>query len=223
MTVPALTAFAAKVTARLPVTVSFFGDSISDVDRLPGAYGGALCREAHYAQVFRRRVVAEWGNPHVLVHYFGICAQNTYEGLGRIHLLEPVRPTLTVVAFGANDLAHHTLPPTATARALTLIIERLRSFGTDVVAMAASSGGPQFDWFAEVPALIDAQRAACAQQGVAFVDTRAELLRRVAAGEDWLRYFPSHDDCHPNDEGHRLWGELLFQTVQAGITAAMGS
>lgn len=220
---PHLEKFAAKIAAKTPVTVTFFGDSISDVDRLPGAYGGATCREAHYAQVFRRRVVEEWENPHILVHYFGICAQNTYEGLGRIHLLEPVRPALTVVAFGANDLSHHTLPPTATARALTLIVERLRSFGSDVVVMAASSGGPRFNLFSEVPALIDAQRDVCAQQGVAFVDTRAELLQRVAAGEDWLRYFPSHDDCHPNDEGHRLWGELLFQTVQAGVTAAWGS
>ena len=209
--------FAAKITAKLPVTVSFFGDSISDVDRMPGAYGGASCRAAHYAQVFQQLAEPAWGGP-LTVHYFGICAQNTYEGLGRLHLLEPVRPDLTVVSFGANDLAHHKLPPAATAQALGFIFQRLRgTIGSEVVAMAASSGGPQFAHWDMVASLSAAQRDACAQNAVPFVDTHAELLRRLAAGEDWVRYFPSHDDCHPNDAGHRLWGETLFAVVKAEV------
>ena len=214
--------FAAKITARVPVTVSFFGDSISDVDRLPGAFGGATCRTTHYAQVFRQLAGQEWDCPNLTIHYFGICAQNTYEGLGRIHWLEPVRPDLTVVAFGANDLAHHKLPPEATAQALGLIFQRLRgSIGSEVVAMAASTGGPQFSLWDRVPLLIAAQREACAQQAVPFVDTHAELLYRLAAGEDWVRYFPAHDDGHPNDAGHRLWGETLFKVVKAEVANAI--
>ena len=212
---------AAKLAGKTPVTISFFGDSISDVDRLSAWYGGASCREAHYAQVFRRMACQHWDTPHIMVHYFGICAQNTYEGLGRIHLLENVRPDLTVVAFGANDLAHHTLPPAGTARALELIFDRLRGpVGSEVVTMAASSGGPQFDLWPTVEPLFAAQRGICAQKDVPFVDTHAELLRRLDAGEDWLRYFPSHDNCHPNDEGHRLWGERLFEVVKAEVEAA---
>jgi len=220
MSTSRLPQFARQVTQQAPVVVSFFGDSITDVDRFPGGYGGASCREAHYAQVFQRLVCREWNYPHVLVHYFGISAQNTYEGLGRIHLLETVKPNLTVVAFGANDLAHHTLPPAGTAHALELIFQRVRgSLGSEVVAMAASTGGPLSEFWPIVEPLFTAQRTICAQQEVPFVDTHTELLRRVEAGDDWLRYFPSQDDCHPNDEGHRLWGEMLFQTVKAEVEA----
>ena len=218
-----LAQFAQKVAGKTPVTVSFFGDSVTDVDRAPGAYGGASCREAHYAQVFQRLACREWAYPHVLVHYFGISAQNTYEGLGRIHLLEAIKPDLTVVAFGANDLAHHTLPPEGTAHALELIFQRLRNIGSEVVAMAASTGGPDSAYWFMVEPLFTAQRTICAQYDVPFVDTHAELLHRLQEGETWLRYFPSADDCHPNDAGHRLWGELLFATVQAEMVACAAS
>ena len=158
-----------------------------------------------------------------MVHYFGIGAQNTYEGLGRLHLLEVIKPDLTIVAFGANDLAHDTLPPEGTARALELIVQRLRdTVSSEVVAMAASTGGPDSAYWFMVEPLFSAQRAICAQYDVPYIDTHAELLHRLQDGETWLRFFPSADDCHPNDEGHRLWGEMLFETVKAEVNAERG-
>jgi lysophospholipase L1-like esterase len=211
-----LTRTITKIRDNKPLIVSFYGDSISDVDRSPGWYGGASCREKHYAQVFRALANERWGNPHVMIHYFGIGGQNAYEGLGRLFLLQAVKPDLVVVAFGANDLGGHPLTPVQHANALKLIFTGLRAqLDCDIVALAASSGGPDFERWAEVGPFVQAQADCSREHGVPFINTRDELLTRLARGEPWTKYYPSHHNGHPNDEGHRLWGDMLFQLLNS--------
>jgi len=207
----------AKIREKKRLTVTFFGDSISDLDRIPGWYGGASCRETHYAQVFRSLVKERFDNTHLMVHYAGICGQNTYEGSRRLFLLQSMKPDLVVVAFGANDLGGRDLSPAQHVNALELIFNGLRSqLGCELAAMAASSGGPNFEKAAEVGPFVQAQAESCRKHGVPFVNTRQELMTRLASGESWDIYYPSHFDGHPTDAGHRLFGEMLFQVV-AGV------
>ena len=207
-----------KIREKKPMMVSFFGDSISEVDLVPGWYGGASCREKHYAQVFRALAAERWGHPHITVHYFGIGGQNAYEGLGRLHLLQTVKPDLVIVAFGANDIAAHALAPAQHAMALKLIFSGLRTrLDCDIMAMAASSGGPDFELWEQVGPFVQAQADICLNERVPFVNTRQELLNRLAHGEPWSNYYPSHFDGHPNDAGQRLFGEMLFQLIDVNL------
>lgn len=195
------------------LTVAIFGDSISDVDRIPGWFGGASCREKHYAQIFRRLVVDKWETEQILTHYAGFCGNNTYEAHGRIYLLKPVMPDMVVVAIGANDFGVKPLSDSQSAKALDLIISDCRTqLNAAVITMAASHGGPSWDQWPETDSRIAAQKQVCAVHGVPFVDTSAEMKRQLTEGRPWTTWFSSDADAHPHDGGMHLWGEMLFST-----------
>lgn len=210
-----------KLQAKAPLTVAVLGDSISDVDRTPGAFGGASCRDRHYIQVFRRALVEAWDYESILAAYAGYCGNNSYEALGRLYLLRPHLPDLVVVAVGANDFGNHPLTEAQSAKALDLILEGCRNLlAVPAIVMAASHGGPGWDLWPTVAGRIQAQAEVCAKHGVPFVNTSAEIVRRMAGGEPWTTWFPNDQDCHPHDEGHRLWGELLYATFAATVAGA---
>jgi len=206
------TALKQKLAKKEPLLISFFGDSISTFEGFDGYCGGATCRAANYAEVFLTRLSDVYEHDGIVGCCHGFPGNNTYMGLGRLHLLKAATPDLVVVAFGANDFGHRPICATQTGFALELILDGVANeLHAAAIVMAASSGGPLWDQWDDVAPRIASQVAVCEEWGVPFVDTHAEVVRRMSRGESWCDYFPCDADSHPNDRGHALWAETLLE------------
>ena len=116
------------IAGKKPIRVVIYGDSISEVK--PGWNGGAKTPEANWGAVLVKKLQAAYPDSAWSVHHFAIGGQNTYEGLGRLDWLEPFKPDLVLVAFGANDCCHHFLIPEETQLALTTLATEIpKRFG----------------------------------------------------------------------------------------------
>ncbi len=193
--------------------ITFFGDSISELDRSPAWFGGASLRAAHYGEscvrLIRRMVPASL----VQTVYLGRGGENTRDGLLRLGQVQEVAPAVAVVAFGANDLDHRPLSAAESAVALRQLLEELLAHEVPAVVMAAASGDPSLARWAGAGELVATQAELCATLNLPFVNTWQELYWRKIAGDTWSRYCAGPDDCHPNDRGHALWGHLLAECL----------
>ena len=136
-------------------------------------------------------------------HPFGIGGQNSYEGLGRIDALEPLKPDLVMVAFGANDCCHHYLMPEETQLALTTLATEIRKrFGADVVLVGTGGDNPLKPFFRHLDETVAAQRQAATDAGVPFVDMRKAMLDATKNGKRWGEFHWGEANCHPIDSGH---------------------
>lgn len=219
--VPPLPRLAACVREGRPATLVLYGDSISEVGRTPGYFGGATAPECNWGPQLAGLLAARWPQTAFAVKHFAIGGQNSYEGLGRLDWLAPLAPDLVLVAFGANDLAWHALPPAATGRALEFLIDGIRHrTQADVVVVCPGGENPHLISPARLLRTIAAQRKVAAAKAVPVVDVRAAVWRLTERGVRWTDCHNGERDCHPNDRGHRAWAEAVAQAVAAGVVAA---
>ena len=73
-----------------------------------------------------------------------------------------------------------------------------------VSSSTAMTGTPNF------PQLLNAARAICAEEGATFIDTWTYFLNMSNAGYNLTNYTTS-DGTHPNNAGHAIIGQLVFQ------------
>lgn len=117
-----------------------YGDSISEVGRTPNWHGGATCAAGNWARLFCDQLAAVYPRSTIEFIPFGIGGQNSYEGLGRLDTLAPLKPDLVIVAFGANDCGWHHLTAEQTHLALKNLVDGVRiRYGADV-ALAGTGG-----------------------------------------------------------------------------------
>lgn len=205
----------ARLAANAPVHIVAYGDSISEVGRTPGFFGGASSAEMNWASQLQRLLAAAYPTAHFAMAHFGIGGQNSYEGYGRVDWLRPYQPDLVLVAFGANDAGWHQLPPEATRTALAALVEWIQAIlHVDVLLLGAGGDNPHAPYLAHVDDTLAATRAAAEQRAVPYVDIRAAILAATANGACWEDYHSNRQDCHPNDAGHAVWARAVLDVLQ---------
>jgi len=205
---------AAKLAAKQPVKLVSFGDSISEVGRTPGYYGGASCAAMNWVCQLKDLLANAYPDAEFTVEHFGIGGQNAFEGAGRLDWLGPFNADLVLVAFGANDCGFHYLPPEATAQALTGIIYYTQEvLHSDVILMGMGADNPMKPTMIHVDETLAATRGAAEERGVPYVDVRAAVLSATDNGRRWTDYHNGEQDCHPNDQGHGIWARAVFEVI----------
>jgi len=194
--------------------IILYGDSISEVGRTPAWFGGASCLASNYGQQLAALLREAHPQASFEAINFGVGGQNTYEGLGRLDYLAPLKPDLVVVEFGANDIGYHFLIPEETQLALRALVEGIRArHSCDVIVAGMAGSNP----LAETPrcdATLAVQRRVAGELGVPFVDLRAAILAATDNGRRWTEFHQSIGDCHPTDRGHRVWAEAILAVIQ---------
>ncbi len=192
-----------------------FGDSISEVGRTPTYFGGASCAGKNWASVLRDLFADAYTNSEIEIIYCGIGGQNSYEGLGRLDVLAPLNADLVIVAFGANDCGWHHLEPWQTKVALSSITEGIRARYNADVALASTGGdSPLNSKMDHLNETIETTCQVAIEQGIPYVDIRAAILKATENGNNWAKYHFNDSDCHPNDDGHKIWGEAVFTALK---------
>jgi lysophospholipase L1-like esterase len=205
------------IATKQPVRVVIYGDSISELKK--GWSGAATTPEANWGAVLVKRLSEAYPGSSFSGQHFAIGGQNSYEGLGRIDGLEPFKPDLVLVAFGANDCCFHYLLPEETQLALsTLATEIRKRFGADVVLVSTGGDNPLKPFFKHLDETVAAQRQAAADTGVPFVDMRKAMLAATENGKRWGEFHWGDANCHPIDPGHIVWAETALKTLQETLT-----
>jgi lysophospholipase L1-like esterase len=208
----------ARLAAHAPVCLVPYGDSITEVGRTPGYFGGASTEAMNWGHQLGRLLIEALPGADVHVRNFGIGGQNSYEGLGRLDWLPSYEPDLVLVAFGANDSGWHHLPPEATEQALRTLVEGIQvRYGVDVVVMGMGGENPLDYGMAHMNETLAATRAAAEARGVPFVDTRAAVLAATEGGTRWAEFHHGTRDCHPNDAGHAVWARAACEVILGAL------
>lgn len=198
-----------------PVTIVVYGDSISEVGRTPGYFGGASCAEAHWGNRLGDLLRQAYPGQAFLIKHFGVGGQNSYEGLGRLDWLTPYAPDLVLLAFGTNDCGWHPLCPTDTREAYWYLIGGVQErFGADVVVVGPGCDNPQDPVMRHVEETVAIIQSMAEEKGVPFVNIRQTMLAETHNGERWEQYHHSRQDCHPTDPGHQVWAQTVFSVLQ---------
>jgi lysophospholipase L1-like esterase len=205
------------IAEKKPVRVVIYGDSISEVKK--GWNGGAKTPEENWGAVLVKKLQAAYPDSQFTIHHFAIGGQNTYEGLGRLDWLEPFKPDLVLVAFGANDCCHHWLIPEETKLAFTTLLTEIpKRFGADVVAVSTGGDNPLKPFFKHLDETLKAQQEAAAEVKAPFVDMRAAILRATENGKTWAEFHFNEENCHPTNKGHEVWAEAAFAVLKEQLT-----
>jgi lysophospholipase L1-like esterase len=206
--------FTEKLRDEKPVTIVAFGDSISEVGRSPNWHGGATRPENNWAQRLGSLLQRAYPKSPITIVNAGIGGQNAYEGLGRIDSLEALKPDLVLIEFGTNDCVFHFLEPEQTQLALTTLAQEIkRRWGADVALMSTAGDNPLAPFFKHRDETIEATRRAAGAAKVLFIEMRMPMLNATHNGERWAKYHLSTNNCHPNDEGHRVWAQTVFNAI----------
>jgi len=205
---------------REPVRIVCYGDSISEVDSGLGRFGGASCAEKNWGQQLAEMLRRGFPGSAFAVENFAIGSQNTYEAYGRLRWLEPYHPDLVLIELGPNDCAGHDLPPSATATALTLLVEGARSTGGADVAVAGMAGdNPLMAYLNHFEETQTVLKSVAEKMGVPFIDVRSCILAATEGGKRWGDFHNGPGDAHPNDEGHRVWASTVFDALKEHLGA----
>jgi len=201
-----------------PVTIVLYGDSISEVGRSPGYFGGASSAENNWGQVLGRMLNETAPHHRFAVRHFAIGGQNTYEGLGRLDWLAEHEPDLVIVAFGANDCGHQFIEPEATGRALRTLVEGISGrYGADVVIATAGGENPLEPTWRHPDETLAVQRQVAEETHSLLLDVRLAVLAATRDGKDWGDFHNGPQDCHPNDRGHEVWARAAFAVLSEAL------
>lgn len=209
---------AERLQADEHLRVVAFGDSISEVGRTAAWHGGATAPSHNWAQQLGFLLRGAHPRSSIEVINAGIGGQNSYEGLGRLDVLQSLKPDVVLIEFGTNDCAYHFLLPAETQLALASMARSIKArFEADVVIMGTAGDNPLEPFFQHRDETIAATRAAALEAEVPFIDMRTPVLAATENGARWAEYHLDSANCHPNDAGHRVWAETVF----AALIAAM--
>ena len=210
-------------TARLlrdkqAVRIVCYGDSISEVKQ--GWSGGASATDKNWGQQLALLLRQAYPGSEITVLPFGIGGQNAYEGLGRLETLRALHPDLVLLEFGTNDCCYHYLQPEETRLALSTLAQWTRErFGAEVMIVGTGGDNPLASTFRHVTETVQATRQAAEDAGVPFIDMRAAILKCTDNGKRWAEFHLAANNCHPNDHGHRVWAETVWQAIQQAVAA----
>lgn len=198
-----------------PLTLAVLGDSSSTglgVEQ-PGQAPGAVLA-ANLSRLTARPVD---------LHCFGVVGARSADLHQQVGQARTVRPDLTLIMIGANDVTHRVWPSTA-VRHLAQAVSALRNIGCEVVVGTCPDLGtvqpirPPLRWIAR-----RWSRELAAAQTIAVVETGG---RTVSLGDLLGPEFAraperlfSADRFHPSAAGYAAVAAALLPTVVAMLTA----
>jgi lysophospholipase L1-like esterase len=204
-----------KIAAGETVTLVLYGDSISEVGRSPRWNGGASAPAMNWGRCLASTLADCFPRATFTVRHFAIGGHNSYEGLGRLDGLAEFAPDVVFVQFGANDCQYHTLSPDQTYLAQKSLVDGIRHrHKCDVVVLGSGGDNPRAPFFDHLEETNKAIGRAASESGAVFVDVRAAVMKATRDGADWADYHLGHDNCHPNDAGHRVWADAVARELR---------
>lgn len=126
------------------------------------------------------------------------------------------RPDLVTINFGVND-AFSGISPGQFADNLREMAIRIRDIGCEKILMLSCEAIPE-EWAErQVLPYWDAMRALAQETGCVYADVHGKWVREVRAGRSESELIIP-GDLHPNEEGHRLIAEAVFEAIkESGI------
>jgi len=215
--------FVEKLRSGGSATIVAYGDSISEVGRTPGWFGGASAADRNWAQQVGAILRSRCEDAKLIVRNFGIGGQNSYEALGRFDWLGPLDPDLVLVELGTNDCGWHPLPPECTYTAFKMLLEAMQYSGVEAVVLGLAGDNPLSSVFQHEDATREVIRGAAQSAGAPYIDLRSAILQATDNGVRWEDYHTGPSDCHPNDRGHRIWAEAIAKALIEAIDSAGSS
>jgi lysophospholipase L1-like esterase len=221
----------AKLTAGAPVTIAFFGDSITAQE--PGDFrdgkGSFVDRFVVYLRerypksgvvVTPKETVLPPKPGRIVIVKAGVGGDDTRDGLARIDTdVLAHKPDLVVVMFGANDENRTTdgsgrtnrnnVPPAEYEQNLRTIVTRIKSAGGEPLLMTTSMKNRGWEGTTgNLDQYAAAARRVATDENTCLVDNYAAWENLPRLGYDYLVFL---DSCinHPNYLGHQVFFEGL--------------
>ena len=215
-----------------PITIVAFGDSVTH---------GALLNEINYETVYwnllRNKILAV--RNYVPVNVInagigGITATDSLERMDRQVLSH--NPDLIIVCFGLNDVGGELETYLSSLR---IIFEKCKNCGADVIFMTpnmlntyvADDTLEKYREYAAVTAqyqnsgrmdtFMEAAKATAIESGVKVCDCYSEWKKLEAEGEDITMLLANYIN-HPIREMHKLFSDMLFNTIFEGTDLVKG-
>lgn len=221
-----------KLQAGQPVTLAFFGDSVTHgyFESFNGMHG-TTDYGAVYHTVLRRRLTALYPDAAVTIINAGVGGDNVQKGLVRLaaDVLDKT-PDFVVVCFGLNDINGELDDYTAV---LGEIFDRLIQANIEVIFMTPNmlntyvddslTGGlreyahktAQYQISSRMDTFMAAGIQTAREHGAAVCDCYGEWKRRYEAGEDTTALLANKIN-HPVREMHGLFADKLLDMITKG-------
>ena len=181
-----------------------FGDSITD------GYGVS----SGFVSFLTLKISAAFPGLDLDVFNTGMSGDTSQGGLYRLgrDVLDH-NPDLVTVNFGVND-AFSGITPEKFADYLGEMVSRIRDAGCSRILFLSCEVIPEAWAEEQVLPYWDAMRALAEESGCVYADVHGRWSGELKAGR------PESDliipgDLHPNEEGHRLIAEAVFEAMQS--------
>ena len=181
-----------------------FGDSITDGYGVPSGFVSFLTEQISKAHPDLNLVTINAGMS-------GDTSQGGLYRLGR-DVIEH-RPDLVTINFGVND-AFSSISPQQFSDNLRDMTSRIRDAGCDRVLMLSCESIPE-EWAEQqVLPYWEVMKALAEDMGCVYADVHGRWVQELKRGRPESDLIIS-GDLHPNEEGHRLIAEAVFETMKA--------
>ncbi len=180
-----------------------FGDSITDGYGVPRGFVSFLTEQISKAHPDLDLVTINTGMS-------GDTSRGGLYRLGRDVIDH--RPDLVTINFGVND-AFSGISPRQFSDNLRDMVSRIQAAGCDSVLMLSCEVIPE-DWAEkQVLPYWEAMKALAGEMGCVYADVHGKWVKELKGGR------PEGDliisgDLHPNEEGHRLIAEAVFEAME---------
>lgn len=202
---------AAKIAAGEPVTVAYFGGSIT-------AGGGSSSEEHCWRRAVHTWLEARW--PEVHFTHVNAAIGGTGSELGACRLGREVLahdPDLVFFEYSVNDGGRSREGCIAT---LEGVIRQIRRHDptTDVIVLhTLHQGAVPIYQSGDTPQPVQGFEEAADHYGVPSLDLAAGVSRMLAGGEIAWDDF-SKDSCHPTDQGYQLFTDWITARLEAWLS-----
>ena len=221
---------ARKIIAGEPVSIVFFGDSITqghyELNRDKTEY---LRSDEVYHQLLHQRILAEHPLAKIRILNAGVGGQTADRGLARIkNEVLDVGPDLCVTCFGLNDVffnkAHQyeksmlgifTALKDAGIEGICLTpnqmnVTKTRAWGLLLQLFSMRTARRMND--GSMDRFMDIARRAAQANGIVIADGYAQWVRLRAQGQD-VDAMLCNAINHPDAIGHRVLADILYETM----------
>jgi lysophospholipase L1-like esterase len=193
----------AKLKAKEPLTIVAWGDSITMGSQLWTSGDKVAQAKAIYHALLAEKLKKKYGDDAIKVVNSSKGGYQTHQALPNIQKeVLDYKPDLVIMAVCAGDTLYSNFDTFKTN--WTKIVEKLRAEGIEVIVRTPTPieyGVKQGEPFAEYI------RTYAKEQKLPMDDQRACFLARGEAALGEL--IP--DDAHPNQRGHELMADVLFE------------
>ncbi|MFA6959706.1 MAG: SGNH/GDSL hydrolase family protein [Opitutaceae bacterium] len=203
------------IARKAPINVVVLGDSIS-----VGANATAFLRvypnTPAYDRQFINRLETVSGCP-VDFHNLSKGGMQSSWGLAQVPEVTRLTPNLLIVAFGMNDCSAG-VSPDAYAKNIAGIVEQLRARFPAMEAVVVDGMSANPDWNggnAKTRVAYSARLRAIAEPHTVICDVRG-IWDYVVSRKGFLSV-TGNGVNHPNDFGHRLYANVMIQTVLGSV------